>query len=47
MTRMRSLFLCAAAAASMFAQLPAPNAAGVSMGHIHLTVPDPDAQLKV
>ena len=24
-----------------------PNDAGVSLGHIHLTVPDPDAQIKV
>jgi catechol 2,3-dioxygenase-like lactoylglutathione lyase family enzyme len=31
----------------MFAQLAPPNDAGVSMGHIHLTVPDPDAQIKV
>ena len=27
-------------AASTFAQLPAPNAAGVSTGHVHLIVPD-------
>jgi len=44
---MRWLLLVAATAATLFAQLPAPNAAGVSMGHIHLTVPDPDAQIKV
>ena len=49
---MRWLFLLAALAATMsaqlsFAQLAAPNDAGVSMGHIHLTVPDPDAQIKV
>ncbi len=31
----------------MFAQLAPPNDAGVSMGHIHLTVPDPDAQIRV
>jgi len=43
---MRWLCLLAASAATMFAQLAAPNAAGVSMGHIHLTVPDPDAQIK-
>jgi catechol 2,3-dioxygenase-like lactoylglutathione lyase family enzyme len=30
-----------------FAQLAPPNDAGVSLGHIHLTVPDPDAQIKV
>lgn len=29
-----------------FAQLAPPNDAGVSVGHIHLTVPDPDAQIK-
>jgi catechol 2,3-dioxygenase-like lactoylglutathione lyase family enzyme len=49
---MRWLCLLAAGAATMFAprafaQLAAPNEAGVSMGHIHLTVPDPDAQIKV
>ena len=36
-----------AASASAFAQLAPPNEAGVSLGHIHLTVPDPDAQIKV
>ena len=40
-------WLCLLAAASLFAQLAPPNDAGVSMGHIHLTVPDPDAQIKV
>ncbi len=49
---MRWLCLLAACAATMFAplsfaQLAGPNDAGVSMGHIHLTVPDPDAQIKV
>lgn len=44
---MRWLGLLAASAAAMFAQLAPPNDAGVSMGHIHLTVPDPDAQIKV
>ena len=44
---MRWLCLLAASAATMFAQLAPPNDAGVSMGHIHLTVPDPDAQIKV
>jgi catechol 2,3-dioxygenase-like lactoylglutathione lyase family enzyme len=42
--RMLCLF---ATAASIFAQLPSPNAAGVSLGHIHLTVPDPAATQKV
>lgn len=45
-------WLCLLAASAVFAQLSfaqlaAPNDAGVSMGHIHLTVPDPDAQIKV
>ena len=44
---MRWLCLLVASAATMFAQLAPPNDAGVSMGHIHLTVPDPDAQIKV
>jgi catechol 2,3-dioxygenase-like lactoylglutathione lyase family enzyme len=29
-----------------FAQLARPNDAGVAFGHIHLTVPDPDTQIK-
>jgi catechol 2,3-dioxygenase-like lactoylglutathione lyase family enzyme len=49
---MRWLFSLAALAATLFAQLSfaqlaGPNDAGVSMGHVHLTVPDPDAQIKV
>ncbi len=44
---MRWLCLLAALAAPVFAQLAPPNEAGVSLGHIHLTVPDPDAQIKV
>jgi catechol 2,3-dioxygenase-like lactoylglutathione lyase family enzyme len=44
---MRWLCVLVASAATMFAQLAPPNDAGVSMGHIHLTVPDPDAQMKV
>ena len=43
---MRSLCLMAASAAYLFAQLPAPNEAGISTGHIHLVVRDPDAQKK-
>jgi catechol 2,3-dioxygenase-like lactoylglutathione lyase family enzyme len=38
------LALTVLAAAPMFAQLAAPNAAGVSMGHIHLAVKDVDAE---
>jgi catechol 2,3-dioxygenase-like lactoylglutathione lyase family enzyme len=44
---MRWLCLLAAAAAPLFGQLAPPNEAGVSIGHVHLTVPDPDAQIKV
>lgn len=34
-------------AAPLRAQLPAPNAAGVSAGHLHMTVSDPDAHKKI
>jgi catechol 2,3-dioxygenase-like lactoylglutathione lyase family enzyme len=50
---MRWLCLFAATTAALFGELTAfgqlgpPNDAGVSIGHIHLTVPDPDAQIKV
>ena len=49
---MRWLNLLAVSIATVFAplsfgQLAPPNDAGVSMGHIHLTVADPDAQMKV
>jgi catechol 2,3-dioxygenase-like lactoylglutathione lyase family enzyme len=44
---MRWLFLLAASAASAVAQLPAPNEAGVSIGHIHLTATDPEAHKKL
>ncbi len=43
---MRSLsFLFAAAAA--YAQLSAPNAAGISVGHVHLMVADPEEHKKL
>jgi catechol 2,3-dioxygenase-like lactoylglutathione lyase family enzyme len=48
--RWRGLLVALAASLSCqlaFAQLATPNEAGVSLGHIHLTVPDPDAQIKV
>ena len=45
MTAMRWLTILAAAAATLSAQTAAPNAAGVSAGHIHLSVPDPDAMI--
>ena len=35
-----------ASAAGVFAQLAPPNEAGVSLGHIHFVVPDPDATKK-
>jgi catechol 2,3-dioxygenase-like lactoylglutathione lyase family enzyme len=44
---MRWLLLIAASTASVLAQLPAPNDAGVSLGHLHLLVDDPDAQKKL
>jgi catechol 2,3-dioxygenase-like lactoylglutathione lyase family enzyme len=44
---MRCLWLLAVSAAALFGQLPAPNEAGVSTGHIHLIVKDPEAQQKL
>jgi catechol 2,3-dioxygenase-like lactoylglutathione lyase family enzyme len=44
---MRCFDLFVVSAASLFAQLPAPNEAGVSTGHIHLIVKDPEAQQKL
>ena len=44
---MRLLFLFTASAAGLLAQLPAPNAAGVSMGHMHLMVADPEQHKKI
>ena len=44
---MRWLILLAVSAASLFAQLAAPNESGFSIGHIHLVVNDPDAQKKL
>lgn len=41
---MRTLCLLAVSAATLLAQLPAPNEAGVSMGHLHFIVPNPDIQ---
>lgn len=43
---MRILCLLAASAAGLFAQLAPPNDAGVSLGHIHFVVSDPDATKK-
>ena len=44
---MRWLILLVISTAYLFAQLPAPNDSGVSTGHIHLVVSDPDAQKKI
>src|SRR5215831_18090215 len=42
-----ALFLAAATfAGGCYAQVPAPNAAGISMGHLHLNSSDPEAQKK-
>ena len=43
---MRWLCIFAAFGAFVFAQLPAPNAAGVTPGHLHFVVPDADAMTK-
>ena len=44
---MRWFVVFAASAASLLAQLPAPNDSGVSMGHIHMMVADPEAHKKL
>jgi len=44
---MHRVLLFAASAAALFAQLPAPNSNGVSLGHIHLMVADPEPQKKL
>ena len=44
---MRSIFLLAISALPLFAQLAAPNEGGVSLGHIHLMVADPEVQKKL
>jgi catechol 2,3-dioxygenase-like lactoylglutathione lyase family enzyme len=44
---MRWLILLAASIAPLFAQLAAPNDAGVSVGHVHLILADPDAHKKL
>jgi catechol 2,3-dioxygenase-like lactoylglutathione lyase family enzyme len=43
-----ALFLCLTGwCPSVFAQLGTPNASGVSLGHIHLLVPDPEEHKKL
>src|SRR5215469_14872724 len=44
---MRSLLLLAGSAFCASAQLAPPNAAGISIGHVHLMVNDPEAQKKL
>ncbi len=44
---MRWVSLIAISAASLYAQLAPPNDMGVSVGHVHLIVADPEAQKKV
>lgn len=44
---MLRLLLLLTTAATLLAQLPAPNAAGVTGGHHHLLVPDPEAHKKI
>jgi catechol 2,3-dioxygenase-like lactoylglutathione lyase family enzyme len=44
---MRHLSILLVSGASLLAQLPAPNAAGVSSGHLHLMVRDPDVHKKI
>lgn len=43
---MRTVLLSLVFAGALFAQLPAPNESGVSMGHLHLTGRDADAHRK-
>jgi catechol 2,3-dioxygenase-like lactoylglutathione lyase family enzyme len=44
---MHRFLILATSACALFAQLPAPNQGGVSLGHIHLLVAEPEAQKKV
>jgi catechol 2,3-dioxygenase-like lactoylglutathione lyase family enzyme len=44
---MRLLTLLAVGAGSIFAQLAPPNEMGVSIGHIHMILGDPEAQKKI
>jgi catechol 2,3-dioxygenase-like lactoylglutathione lyase family enzyme len=44
---MRWIFLIAISAFPLFAQLAAPNEAGVSLGHIHMMVADPAVHKKL
>ena len=44
---MRFLTFLAFLPAAVLAQLPPPNSTGVTMGHLHLTVRDPDAHIRI
>jgi catechol 2,3-dioxygenase-like lactoylglutathione lyase family enzyme len=44
---MRTLVLIAISTALLHAQLPPPNASGISMGHLHLMVADPEEHKKL
>jgi catechol 2,3-dioxygenase-like lactoylglutathione lyase family enzyme len=44
---MHRYLILAASASTLFAQLLPPNQSGVSLGHIHLLVADPEAQNKI
>jgi len=44
---MRLALVFAASAVSLCGQLAAPNESGISIGHIHLMTPDPEAQKKL
>ena len=44
---MRWIALAALSAVSLFGQLAPPNDMGISVGHIHLIVADPEAQKKI
>jgi len=44
---MRIFVLLACAAASLSAQVVAPNSLGISMGHVHIVTPNPEAHRKL
>jgi catechol 2,3-dioxygenase-like lactoylglutathione lyase family enzyme len=44
---MRHVFALALLTIPVMAQIAPPNSAGVSMGHLHLTSPDPEAHMKM
>jgi catechol 2,3-dioxygenase-like lactoylglutathione lyase family enzyme len=43
----RLFIILATSACALFGQLPAPNQSGISLGHLHLMVADPEAQKKI